>query len=82
VQWGEELLPIFKAKYDLLLGEMAGNQPAPMVAHRRIGERAYETTFANGCRVAVDYATGKLWRDEREVAIPPVFDARLSLRTQ
>ena len=79
VQWSDDLLPMFRAKYEILCKRLGGNRVAFIHDHECLGNRAYRTRFSNGCSVTVDYAEAKLWVDEHEVSIPPVFDLPLDL---
>jgi|GEM_PF-1423335 len=81
VQWHEALLPIYKAKYDLLLASPLGeNVMAVITRHRSLGHEVYETTFENGNVVRVDYRQLRLWCNGIELEIPPIFDQELPVR--
>lgn len=81
VQWHDGLLPAYKAKFDILADRMGDVRAAPIVRHRSIGDRIFETEFSSGRVIQTDYGEGRIFDGGGEVPIPPVFDLDLPVRT-
>jgi hypothetical protein len=82
IQWDDRLLPAYKAKCDILLGQLGRNQLAFIREHANLGNDCYRTDFSNGCTVQVDYANKRLTVDDQSVTLPSVFDQDIPFRRE
>jgi hypothetical protein len=82
IQWDDRLLPAYKAKCDILLGQLGRNQLAFIREHTNLGNDCYRTDFSNGCTVQVDYANKRLTVDDQSVTLPDVFDRDIPFRRE